>query len=374
LRHGRTRSVDSDILVVGAGPAGLAAAIEASEHGATVSIVDENARPGGQLLKQTHRFFGSERHQAGTRGIDIGSRLVATARDRNVDLILDTPVIGIFNGLVVAVNDNRHFLSTRPRRIILATGAAENAISFPGWSLPGVITAGAAQTFVNVHRIRVGENIVVVGSGNVGLIVAYQLMQAGSNVVAIVEAMGQVGGWGVHAAKIRRMGIPILTRHTITEAAGDTHVEQITVHEVDDRLNRLPGSEKALEADTVCLAVGMSPRSHLAEMADCAFTDVPELGGTIPIHNAIMQTSIRSIYCAGDVSGVEEASTAIEEGRLAGLGAAFSLDLVESDLYERRAAICMKALDDLRSGPFGQQRKTGKDAVLREYDEYYKNR
>ena len=358
-----------DILVVGAGPAGLAAAIEALEHGASVTVADENAKPGGQLLKQTHRFFGSERHYAGTRGIDIGTKLVNKAKDIGVEILLDTPVVGIFYGLVAMAVKQRRLLAMRPQRTILATGAAENAISFPGWTLPGVMTAGAAQTFVNVHRVRVGERVVIVGSGNVGLIVAYQLRQAGSDVAAIVEAMPNIGGWGVHAAKIRRMGIPILPRHTIKEARGDGRVEQVVIHQIDERFRPISGTETVVEADTVCLAAGMSPRSRLAEMAGCAFVNVPELGGRMPIHNAVMQTSVSGFYSAGDIAGIEEASTAIEEGKLAGLGAAFSLGRVEQTVYKERLMAYTEALDELRCGPFGKERKQAKDKVVKRYDE-----
>ncbi len=358
-----------DILVVGAGPAGLAAAIEATEHGASVTVVDENAKPGGQLLKQTHKFFGSERHYAGTRGIDIGAKLIGKANDIGVEIRLDTPVVGIFNGLVVMAIEHERLSAIRPARMIFATGASEKAVSFPGWTLPGVMTAGAAQTFVNVHRVRVGDGVVVVGSGNVGLIVAYQLCQAGGDVVAIVEAMPEIGGWGVHAAKIKRMGIPILTRHTIKECTGNGRVERVVIHQIDERFCPIAETESVLEADTVCLAVGMSPRARLAEMAGCSFIDVPELGGRMPIHGKGMETDIAGCYIAGDIAGIEEASTAIEEGRLAGLAAAFSLGHIGSGVYKERLRAYSDALAKLRSGPFGEERKRVKDDVMKAYEQ-----
>jgi NADPH-dependent 2,4-dienoyl-CoA reductase/sulfur reductase-like enzyme len=360
---------EPEILVVGAGPAGLSAAIEARKYAVRVLVVDENINPGGQLPKQTHRFFGSERHYAGTRGIDIGTSLVTEARDTGVEILLNTPVVGIFDGLITMAVKRTGVLAVHPDRTILATGAAENAISFPGWTLPGVMLAGAAQTFINVHRVLVGNHFVIVGSGNVGLIIAYQIRQAGCEVVAIVEAKTNIGGWGVHAAKIRRMGIPILTQHTIKEVIGNTHVERVIIHQIDEHFCPVPGTETVLEADTVCLAVGMSPRSRLAEMAGCALVDIPEFGGALPIHNTVMQTTVNSLYCAGDIAGVEEASTAMEEGKLAGLGAAFSLGRVERTVYEKRVSGCTEALNQLRDGPFGEGRKLAKDRVVIMYDE-----
>jgi len=221
-----------DVLVVGAGPAGLSAGIVAARSELSVLIVDENPIPGGQLTKQTHKFFGSERHSAGSRGIVLCRELLQEAETVGVKLLTDTPVVGMLDDLVVLVRDHQRMVAVRPKVRVLATGAAENAIAFPGWTLPGVMTAGAAQTFVNVHRIRVGRRALVVGSGNVGLIVAYQLVQAGCDVAAIVEAMPSIGGWGVHSSKVARMGIPILPNHTIKAAYGDERVERVTIHEI----------------------------------------------------------------------------------------------------------------------------------------------
>lgn len=358
-----------EILVVGAGPAGLAAGIEAASHGVEVKVVDENGQPGGQLLKQTHKFFGSERHYAGMRGIAIATRLFEEATRFKVDVQLNTAAIGIFDGLVVMMTYQERLETVKPGRIILATGAAENAISFPGWTLPGVMTAGAAQTFVNLHRIRVGDRVAVVGSGNVGLIVAYQLRQAGSEIVAVVEAMPRIGGWGVHASKIRRMGIPILPSHTIKEACGEDHVTAVVIHEVDSGFRPVPGTEVELVADTVCLAVGMTPRARLAEVSGCTLTDEAVFGGLLPLHGAAMETTVPGTYVAGDASGIEEASTAIEEGRLAGLAAAYSLGRVSENAYGERREMYRAALDELRSGPFGEERRQVKAQIVRRYEE-----
>lgn len=357
-----------EVLVVGGGPAGLAAAIEASDCGVQVRIVDENAWLGGQLVKQTHKFFGSARHYAGSRGVDICTRLVKEAKERDVEIMLDSPVVGVFDGLVVVAERQERLAAMRPGCTILATGAGENAIAFPGWTLPGVMTAGAAQTFVNVHRIRIGHRAVVAGSGNVGLIVAYQLEQAGIAVAAIVEALPTIGGWGVHAAKVRRLGIPILTSHTIAEARGTEHVESVVIQRVDEAFCPVPGTETVLEADTVCLAVGMNPRTRLAEMAGCTLMHSSALGGRVPVHSAGMETSIQGFFVAGDISGIEEASTAIEEGRLAGLSAARTLGAISSVDYEERRSAYVDALAELRSGPFGLARRVAKEEVVKSHE------
>ena len=193
-----------DVIVVGAGPAGLGAAIEAGRQGAKVLLLDENDRPGGQLFKQIHKFFGSREHYAGTRGFAIGRQLLQEAEEAGVEIHLGRRVWGIFpDGSVTAANDTES-VRYQGSYLILATGASENALAFPGCTLPGVMTAGAAQTFANVHHVLPGQNIVMVGSGNVGLIVTYQLLQAGANVKAILEAAPKLSGYAVHAGKVRR--------------------------------------------------------------------------------------------------------------------------------------------------------------------------
>jgi len=358
-----------EVLVIGAGPAGLAAAIEAAEHKASVMVVDENVRAGGQLIKQTHKFFGSELHHAGIRGINIATKLVERAVHLHVSIQLHTPVVAIFEGVVVMAKEEKVLETIRPARLIIATGAIENAICFPGWTLPGVMTAGAAQTFVNIHRVRVGDRVVVVGSGNVGLIIAYQLRQAGSEIVGIVEAKPQIGGWGVHASKIRRMGIPIWLSHTVKEVRGDDRVRTVVIHQIDSNFHPIPGTEKELIADTVCLAVGMRPQVHLVEMAGGSFVYEPVLGGIVPVHNEIMETTVSGVYVAGDVAGVEEASTAIVEGQLAGLAAAYSLGKVSRPAFEERRNAYLQALEELRSGPFGDERKEAKRRIWNHYDQ-----
>lgn len=339
-----------DLLVIGAGPAGLSAAITAAQHGAKVLVVDENDRPGGQLFKQIHKFFGDSAHYAGLRGFQIGERLLEEARSAGVEVLLKTVAYGIFpEGVGIAGCDTGTCL-VKARRTVLATGANENAIAFPGWTLPGVMTAGAVQTMVNLHRVLPGERVLMVGSGNVGLIVSYQLLQAGARVEAIVEVRPHIGGYEVHAAKLLRVGVPFLTSHTVLRVEGDGRVERAVVGQVGPD-GPVPGTEKVLPVDVVCLAVGLSPSLELAQMAGCRLEYKPALGGFVPWHDEDMQTSVPGLYVAGDAAGVEEASIAMEEGRLAGMAAAESLGLVKAeDIKEAVRA----RLRELRSGPFGR--------------------
>ena len=146
--------------------------------------------------------------------MDIGTGLLKEVQDLGVEVMLNTVAYGIYpngEGVALAVNGEEGRM-VYPKKVIMATGAGENPLAFPGWTLPGVVGAGAIQTMINVHRVPVGKRVLMIGSGNVGLIVTYQLLQAGIEVAGIVEAAPQVGGYGVHSAKVRRAGVPMYSR------------------------------------------------------------------------------------------------------------------------------------------------------------------
>ena len=333
-----------DVAIIGAGPAGLSAAIEVASRGCTVSLLDLNTEVGGQLIKQIHKFFGSRAHHAGVRGVDIADRLLTDARTTGVRMETACEVYAIQSGFALTVARRRRSADqNRPsvaqsesalrgsemitcRRLILATGGLENSIAFPGWTLPGVMGAGAAQTMANLWRVRPGRRALIVGSGNVGLIVAYQLLQAGVDVAAVVEGASSLGGYSVHAAKIQRAGVPVLTSHTVIRASGVRRVQAATVAALDERWKPVAGSEQQLDADTICVAVGLRPNARLALLAGCQMSHVPTIGGWLPDYDvSTMETSVPGLYIAGDLAGIEEASIAMEEGRLAGIAAAASL-------------------------------------------------
>lgn len=268
-----------DMIIVGAGPAGLSAAIEAAKHGMHVVVYDENAKPGGQLFKQIHKFFGSKEHKAKIRGFRIGEELLAEAASLGVEVVLNAIVIGIFPEKEVTVKVEDRVIHVKGDTILIATGASENMVTFPGWTLPGVIGAGAAQTMMNLHGTLPGKRVLMLGSGNVGLVVSFQLMQAGCEVVAVADAAPRVGGYGVHAAKVARCGVPFYLSHTIIAAEGDEFVTGVTIGEVDQNWQIIPGTEKHFDVDTICLAVGLSPMSKLCDMAGCAMEDNPAKAG-----------------------------------------------------------------------------------------------
>jgi sarcosine oxidase subunit alpha len=342
-------TVNVDILVVGAGPAGLCASLEAVRHGASVLLVDENQTVGGQLVKQTHKFFGSKQEKAGTRGIQIA-----------IDLEKD---IGYYEekkekqhkfAVVKREGYENYLYEVNCRAAIFACGAMENMLLFPGNDLPGVYGAGAVQTLMNVFGVKPGKKVIMVGAGNVGLIVSYQLLQAGIEVDRIVEAMPQIGGYHVHAAKLRRCGVPILTSHSIKEVYGNGKVEGAVIVKLDDNWQPVKGSEEKIDCDTICLAVGLTPSTRFLCQVGTAMEFIPEAGGYVALHDNSMHTTIKGIYVAGDSSGIEEASTAMIEGKVAGLSAAMFLE------YKKKGDSSLKKqymdeLNRLREGPFGEK-------------------
>ena len=363
-----------DVIVIGSGPAGLTCAIEAAGDGASVCLIDENKQPGGQLFKQIHKFFGSKEHRAGTRGFDIGRQLLEQTMDSGVDILLDSVAYGIYDNKTLAVEKDGVIQRIQGKEILLATGAIENSIVFPGWTLPGVMGAGAAQTMINISRVLPGRRFVVLGSGNVGLIISYQLLQAGAEVLAIVEALPKIGGYQVHASKILRAGVPILTSSTVKEARGNTEVEEVDIVNLDSNWQAIEGTEKTLAADSVCIATGLHPSTRLAQIAGCELVFSSVLGGHLPVHNENMETSIEGIYIAGDASGVEEASTAMEEGKLAGIDMARKLGYLSEGEATRKRENVEQSLSALRSGPFGYQRHEAKLEIFEKSKQLKQNK
>lgn len=344
-----------DMIVVGAGPAGLSAAIEAAKHGVKPIVFDENAKPGGQLFKQIHKFFGSKEHKAKIRGFQIGKELLAEAEQYGVEVVLNAAVVGLYPDREITVRVGEQLQHYKGDSILIATGASENMVNFKGWTLPGVIGAGAAQTMMNLHHILPGKRVLMLGSGNVGLVVSFQLMQAGCDVVALCDAAPRIGGYGVHAAKVARCGVPFYLSHTIVEAEGKDCVTGVTIGQVGPDWKIIPGTEKHFDVDTICLAVGLSPMSQLLSQAGCSMLDTK--GGYVPACDADGQTSQPGVFAAGDVSGIEEASSAMIEGRISGIAMAAYLGFATQEEKESRKAELEAQLDTLRQGMFAPKNR-----------------
>ncbi|MBU4426213.1 MAG: FAD-dependent oxidoreductase [Proteobacteria bacterium] len=301
LRFSDIKEIETDVLIVGGGPAGLSAALQLGERGVKTLIVDDKDRLGGKLVLQTHKFFGSiDDCYAGTRGIDIATILEDKLKKYpSLKVWLNSIVLYVFSDKKVGIVTNgKNYVIVKPKVVLNAAGARERSLVFPGNTLPGVYGAGAFQTLANRDLIKPAKRLFVVGGGNVGLIAAYHALQAGISVVGLVEALDQAGGYQVHANKIKRLGVPVYTRHTILSANGNEHVESVTVGKIDDSFRPIAGTEKTYECDTVLIAVGLSPVNEFFKQAE--------------------QAGIK-VFAAGDAKEIAEASSAMFNGKIAGL-------------------------------------------------------
>ena len=314
--------VSVPVLVVGGGPAGISAAIELGRAGVRTLLIDDKQALGGKLTLQTHTFFGSVADcYAGTRGIDIATILERDlAALPNVEVWLDASAVGIFQDCAVGVVRGGRYVVVRPEALLVAAGAREKALVFPGGDLPGVYGAGAFQTLVNRDLVRPTKRLFVLGGGNVGLIGAYHALQAGIEVVGLVEALPRCGGYKVHEDKIRRLGVPVWTSHTVLRAEGREELERIVTAQVDAKFQPVPGTERVYEVDTLLVAVGLSPVDEILQKA--------------------RSYGMRA-WAAGDSEEIAEASAAIFSGRIAGrrIAESFGVPVRAPEKWTQTAAV-----------------------------------
>ena len=299
---------DVDVLVIGGGPAGLSASLELGKLGVSTLMIDDKDRLGGKLVLQTHKFFGSVKDSfAGTRGYRIGDILADELKGHeSVETWTETTAVGVFSDGLVGLMKGDQYHLIRPKKLLVTAGARERMLSFPGNTLPGVYGAGAFQTIVNRDMVRCSERIMIIGGGNVGLIAGYHAIQAGIEVVGLVEALPRVGGYKVHADKLMRLGVPIWTRHTVVAAHGEERVESVTIAQLDESWKVIKGTERRFEVDTVLIAVGLAEVDEFFHKAREFNIDV---------------------FSAGDSQEIAEASAAMFSGRIEGSKIATSLGL-----------------------------------------------
>jgi len=312
--------LNTDVLIIGGGPAGLAAAIQLGQQGLRAILIDDKNELGGKLVLQTHKFFGSvEDSYAGTRGNDIGRLLAEQVQQlHSIDVWLNSTALYVFSDKKVGIVRDGIYKIVEPKLILNAAGAREKFLRFAGNTLAGIYGAGAFQTLVNRDLVKPTERLFIIGGGNVGLIAGYHALQAGIEVVGLVEAMPSCGGYKVHADKLKRLGVPIYTSHTILSANGKETVSSVTIAKVDDKFKAIPGTEKSFECDTILIAVGLDSLGEFT--AEAVTAGIP-------------------VYSAGDALEIAEASSAMFNGKIAGLkickemGA--NVDDIPTEWYEK---------------------------------------
>lgn len=292
-------TVRTEVLIIGGGPAGINAAIELGTLGIETLLIDDKSELGGKLTLQTHPFFGSrEDCYAGVRGIDIADIMTGElSKLDSVKVITSTTAVGAFEDRKVGMYGPEGYFLVEPRVVLVACGARERGLAFPGCDLPGVYGAGAFQTLLNRDLIMPTERLFIVGGGNVGLIAGYHAIQAGIKVIGLVEALPKCGGYKVHADKLMRLGVPIYTSHTVISAEGDGKLERITTAAIDESFKPIEGAARTFDVDTLLVAVGLSPIDEL-------YYKISEFG--------------LECYTCGDSAEIAEASAAIFSGKITG--------------------------------------------------------
>jgi D-hydroxyproline dehydrogenase subunit alpha len=334
-----------DLLIVGGGPAGLAAAAEGAAAGLAVGLVDERVTLGGQIYKQPgfevrdHRALGVE-HLRGRALIEAASSARVMTR---------TVALAIEGSEVVLATDGEPARTVIARRLLLAAGAHDRPVAFPGWTLPGVLTAGGAQTLVKTQRVLPGKRLLFAGSGPLALAFPAQLHGYGATIAAVLEAgppprAGDVARMAAAArgnasllrdavryrAQLLRARIPLRYRRIVVRAEGEGRVESVTHAAVDADWRVIAGTEETVAVDTLCLGYGFVPSVELPRLAGCAFGFDEDRGGPVVEVDEWMRTSVDGVLAAGDGTGVEGSYAAVDEGRLAALGAALDLGAIAS--------------------------------------------
>ena len=345
------------LVVVGGGPAGISAARTAAAAGLRVVLVDERPSLGGQIYKQPGPGFTVTEPSAMDRQFRAGRALIDSLVGHGVEVLLRTSVLSVEGTDVVLLTEGEHARTVAVEKLVLAPGAHDRPVVFPGWTLPGVITAGGLQTLAKTQRVLPGGRILFAGSGPVALAFPAQLAGYGADIVAALEAgptprarrsaarRGRGARQRLAAARRRAATarrccagrIPVRYGRIVVAAAGEGRLEQVTHAAVDAQWRILPGTEEVVPVDALCLGYGFVPSVELLRLVGCEFDYDENLGGAIVRRDEWLRTTVPDVYAAGDGTGVEGSSVAVDEGVLAGLAAAHDLGRLSAAAADRAA-------------------------------------
>ncbi len=314
-----------DVIVVGGGPAGLAAALEAAKEGAgKVLILERNNELGGILNQCIHNGFGLQFFKEELTGPEYAGRFIDKLADAGVEVMLGAMVLDVSADKTVHAMSREHgYMQLRAKSVVLNMGCRERtrgAIAIPGDRPAGVFTAGAAQLYMNIEGYMVGKRVVILGSGDIGLIMARRMTLEGAKVLACVELMPYSNGLNRNIVQcLNDYDIPLYLSHTIVDIKGDKRVEQVVVAKVDEKRNPIPGTEITFDCDTVLLSVGLIPENELSRQAGVEIDR--RTNGPIVYEN--METSIPGVFASGNVVHVHDLVDFVtQESQRAGRAAA----------------------------------------------------
>ncbi|MFJ7951770.1 NAD(P)/FAD-dependent oxidoreductase [Lysinibacillus sp. NPDC096418] len=390
--------MNADVVVIGAGPAGISSAIELAKQGLKVVVIDEFFRTGGRLLGQLYEDPKAPMDNRHWDGKVIATRLTEEALSLGVIILCNTTVWKIERNFVVSVSD-KQIKEILAKAIILATGAIEKALPVSNWTKVGVVSVGAAQTFTNLYNVKIGSKVLFVGIDPLSVSVAIEMKNVGIDVIGMflpapmiltgsksnpketLETLalaadlapnkvfqlfgklmkGKITNFVLHLLKFNILkinGIPIYFRKTVMQINGAQEVESVTIQKISVDGEIQENTEEILTVDTVCLSGGLLPLVDSSQLVNCTHVDIPEMGGIVPLHNQYLKTTINGIYVAGNITGIEGAKVAMAQGRLAALSLLEDLQLVEQQevikafesVEEARKASPILFLPNIRKG------------------------
>lgn len=314
-----------DVIVIGGGPAGLAAALEAAKEGAgKVLILERNNELGGILNQCIHNGFGLQFFKEELTGPEYASRFIDKLANAGVEVMLGAMVLDVSADKTVHAMSREHgYMQLHAKSVVLNMGCRERtrgAIAIPGDRPAGVFTAGAAQLYMNIEGYMVGKRVVILGSGDIGLIMARRMTLEGAKVLACVELMPYSNGLNRNIVQcLNDYDIPLYLSHTIVDIKGDKRVEQVVVAKVDEKRNPIPGTEITFDCDTVLLSVGLIPENELSRQAGVEIDR--RTNGPVVYEN--METSIPGVFASGNVVHVHDLVDFVtQESQRAGRAAA----------------------------------------------------
>ena len=301
------RTVDKKIVIIGAGPAGLAAACALYKLGERdILLLEREKKPGGILRQCIHDGFGLTRFQESLSGPEYAARFIREAEEYGIEIETGTTVVELGKDRTVTAVSASGMTKYRAGAVILAMGCRERtrgALAIPGRRPAGVWTAGVAQTYINLKNIMVGQEVVILGSGDIGMIMARRLTLEGAHVKGVYEILPYASGLPRNVEQcLNDYGIPLHLQHTVTEIHGKDRLEAVTVSQVDEQKNPIPGTEERIACDTLILSVGLIPENELTRMADAPID--PGTQGAVVDEN--FQTGTPGIFAAGNVLHVHD--------------------------------------------------------------------